>query len=74
VELWFAKIEREVISRGIFTSVKNLARKLMCYIRQYTKTPKTVKVMNQYGQLFPPPQTVLPATNGENINEVIIGR
>jgi len=29
VELWFAKIERDVIARGIFTSVKDLARKLM---------------------------------------------
>jgi transposase len=43
VELWFAKIEREVIARGIFTSVKDLAKKLMRYIRQYNKAPKTVK-------------------------------
>jgi transposase len=43
VELWFAKIEREVMARGIFTSVKDLARKLMRYIRQYNKAPKTVK-------------------------------
>ena len=28
VELWVAKIERDVIARGIFTSVKDLARKL----------------------------------------------
>ena len=32
VELWFTKIEREVIARGILTSVKDLARKLMRYI------------------------------------------
>jgi transposase len=37
VELWFAKIERDVIARGIFTSVKDLARKLMRYIRQHNK-------------------------------------
>jgi transposase len=43
VELWFAKIERDVIARGIFTSVKDLARKLMRYIRHYNKAPKTVK-------------------------------
>ena len=43
VELWFAKIERDVIARGVFTSVKDLARKLMRYIRQYNKAPKTVK-------------------------------
>ena len=28
VELWFSKIEREVIARGVFTSVADLARKL----------------------------------------------
>ncbi|MGC2764106.1 MAG: transposase, partial [Candidatus Acidiferrum sp.] len=28
VEIWFAKIEREVIARGIFTSVSDWARKL----------------------------------------------
>ncbi len=43
VELWFSKIEREVIARGVFTSVKDLARKLMRYIRQYHTAPKTVK-------------------------------
>jgi len=31
--LWFAKIERDVIARGIFTSVSDLRRKLMRYIR-----------------------------------------
>lgn len=43
VELWFAKIERDVIARGVFTSVKDLSRKLMRYIRQYNKAPRTVK-------------------------------
>jgi len=43
VELWFAKIERDVIARGIFTSVKDLAHKLMRYIRQYNQAPKPVK-------------------------------
>src|SRR5579862_4469923 len=40
VEIWFAKIEREVITRGIFTSVSDLARKLMKYIRAYAKSAK----------------------------------
>ena len=40
VEIWFARIEREVISRGVFTSVKDLARKLMRYIREYSTTAK----------------------------------
>jgi transposase len=33
VELWFAKIERDCITRGIFTSTADLRRKLMQYIR-----------------------------------------
>lgn len=40
VEIWFARIEREVIARGIFTSVPDLARKLMHYVRTYTKSAK----------------------------------
>jgi len=43
VELWFGKIERDVITRGVFTSVPDLKRKLMRYIRQYNRHPKTVK-------------------------------
>src|SRR5262245_47776140 len=43
VELWFAKIERDVIARGVFTSVSDLKRKLMRYIRHYNEAPKTVK-------------------------------
>lgn len=43
VELWFAKIERDVIERGIFTSVKDLRRKLMRYIRHYNKDAKPIK-------------------------------
>lgn len=35
VELWFSKIEREVIARGIFSSKGDLARKLLRYIRLY---------------------------------------
>ena len=33
VELWFAKVQRDVIARGIFTSIKDLDKKLMRYIR-----------------------------------------
>lgn len=43
VELWFGKIERDVIARGVFTSVPDLKRKLMRYIRHYNKAPRTVK-------------------------------
>jgi len=43
VELWFAKIERDVIARGVFTSVSDLRRKLMRYIRHYNTQPKPVK-------------------------------
>jgi len=43
VELWFARIEREVIERGVFTSVKDLARKLMRYIRHYNRDAQPIK-------------------------------
>jgi transposase len=43
VELWFSKIERDVIARGVFSSVKDLAKKLMRYIRQYNRQAKPVK-------------------------------
>ena len=43
VELWFAKIERDVIARGVFTSVPDLARKLMRYIRHANQDPKPIK-------------------------------
>jgi transposase len=40
VEIWFAKIERDVIARGVFSSVTDLSRKLMKYIRAYAKSAK----------------------------------
>jgi transposase len=43
VENWFGKIERDVIARGVFTSVKDLARKLMRYIRYYNRAAKPLK-------------------------------
>lgn len=43
VELWFAKIERDVIARGIFTSVPDLARKIMRYIRAANRHPKPIR-------------------------------
>ena len=43
VENWFARIQRDVITRGIFTSPKDLDKKLMRYIRQYNKDPRPLK-------------------------------
>ena len=40
VEIWFGKIQRDVIARGVFTSVADLARKLRKYIRAYSKSAK----------------------------------
>jgi transposase len=40
VELWFAKIQRDVIARGVFSSVADLARKIRKYIRAYAKSAK----------------------------------
>jgi len=36
-------IERDVIARGVFTSVTDLGWKLMRYIKQYNKTAKPVR-------------------------------
>jgi transposase len=43
VEIWFAKIERDVIARGVFTSVSDLRRKLMRYIRAYAKRARPIR-------------------------------
>ena len=43
VEIWFGRIEREVIARGVFTSVRGLARKLMRYVRAYSRTARPFK-------------------------------
>jgi transposase len=40
VELWFAKIQRDLLARGIFTSVADLSRKIRKYIRAYIKVAK----------------------------------
>jgi len=43
VEIWFAKIEREVIARGVFTSVTDLARKLRRYINAYSANARPIR-------------------------------
>jgi transposase len=43
VENWFSRIQRDVIARGVFTTVKDLDKKLIRYIRQYNKSPKPIK-------------------------------
>ncbi len=43
IELWFSKIERALIHRGVFTSTHDLTRKIMRYIRKYNEDPKPVK-------------------------------
>jgi len=43
VEIWFSRIEREAIARSVFTSVRDLARKLMRYIRAYSQTARPFK-------------------------------
>jgi transposase len=40
VEIWFSRIERDLIARGVFSSVRDLARKLIRYIRAYSKTAR----------------------------------
>lgn len=43
VENWFSRIPRDVITRGVFTSTKDLDKKLMRYIRQYNKLAAPLK-------------------------------
>jgi transposase len=43
VELWFAKIERDLLARGIFTSLPDLARKIRRYITRYNDNPKPIR-------------------------------
>jgi transposase len=43
VEIWFAKIERDVIARGVFTSVSDLARKLRRYINAYSANARPIR-------------------------------
>jgi hypothetical protein len=44
VELWLAKIERDLIARGIFTSQFDLKRKIMRYIRALQQISETREV------------------------------
>ena len=44
VELWFGKIERDLLARGIFTSVPDLARKIRRYIAKSQREPETHSV------------------------------
>ena len=43
VELWFAKIERDLLARGIFSSIPDLARKIRRYIKRYNDNPKPIR-------------------------------
>jgi len=43
VEIWFSKIQRQIIARGVFSSVDDLARKIMRFIRNYNKTATPVR-------------------------------
>ena len=40
VENWFSKRQRDVIDRGIFTSVADLRRNILRYARLYQKAAK----------------------------------
>ena len=40
IELWFAKIQRDLLARGIFTSLADLSRKIRKYIRAYARVAR----------------------------------
>jgi transposase len=43
VEIWFSRIQRDVIARDVFTSVTDLARKLRRYIQTYSTQAKPIR-------------------------------
>ena len=43
VQLWFSKIQRDLLTRGIFTSKADLARKIAAYIKGHNKSAKPFK-------------------------------
>jgi transposase len=43
VALWFGRIERELLTPRIFTSVKDLARQIGRYIRHYNNVAKPIR-------------------------------
>jgi transposase len=43
VEIWFSKVERDVIARRIFTSVKDLPSKFRRYINAYSANAKPIQ-------------------------------
>lgn len=43
IEIWFSKIQRDLIARGIFTSTTDLKRKIMKYIKAYNAKAKPFK-------------------------------
>jgi transposase len=43
IEIWFSKIQRDLIARGIFSSKGDLSRKIMRYIRHHNKTARPFK-------------------------------
>jgi transposase len=43
VELWFGRIERELLTPGVFTSVKDLTRQIRRYIRHYNDVAKPIR-------------------------------
>jgi transposase len=62
VENWFARIQRDVITRGIFTSPKDLDKKLMRYIRQYNSDPKPLKWK------YADPSRRITSTSSDSVN------
>ena len=43
VEMWFSKIERQMLRRGVFTSVGDLSRKIKRYIKLYNQTATPIR-------------------------------
>jgi hypothetical protein len=68
VEVWFGKIEHDVIARSVFSSVRDLARELRRYINAYSANARPI----QWGHSDPTPRmrpNDLSATGPQNENK-----
>jgi len=73
IELWFAKIERDVIARGVFTAVSDLKRKLMGYICHYNKVPKNreVEVLRSHSTYYSYISCYSPLSDFQQLTDLI---
>jgi hypothetical protein len=67
VELWFAKVKRDLLARGLFTSVADLAGKLRRFTTKYNERAKPVRWAHaDYFMQLSPRKPKCPAHKGHS--------